>query len=452
MEQLPSLISTLGVLGTFLGITIGLLGFNTANIEGSIPQLLNGLKTAFFTSLAGMFGSMALSTQVNDAFDKTEKGMSDASMAAATIVQAINSLETILKNQVPDINNIRTTINSIQSSSSSINTHLRTLNAQILTIAENTTDVLQNVITVSTNLATKEDVLLIKDSVSSIETVLSGAMISKIDDTNTRMDKISEQIHAEAENIERSMNETNNLLSLKFDEFTELLKKSNTEALVEVMKRVTEEFQKQMGELINKLVQENFDQLNKSVEQLNTWQVQNKEMITSLTQQYKEMTNQFEHTSTTLQKVGDDTNHLVSDGSKLRQIIDALNKVMIDDERFVQVTTNLTESSNLAKDSMQAFNESTQTLNNWVRKQRQFVDAVNELILKLDEINKINDYSEEFWQDTRRGLNDAVASIRGTVDGLNNEISDLDQHFYQRLNATLSELDTCMQALINGRR
>ena len=52
IESLPTIISTLGVLGTFAGITWGLYNFNTSNINESIPTLLEGLKTAFFTSLA----------------------------------------------------------------------------------------------------------------------------------------------------------------------------------------------------------------------------------------------------------------------------------------------------------------------------------------------------------------------------------------------------------------
>jgi len=230
------------------------------------------------------------------------------------------------------------------------------------------------------------------------------------------------------------------------------LKKNNTEALVEVMKRVTEEFQKQMGDLINKLVQENFDQLNKSVEQLNTWQVENKEMIASLTKQYKQMADNFDATSTTLTKVGGDTQLLVSDGGKLRQIIDALSKVLIEDTKFIEISTKLAETANLTQDNMLKFDESTNKLNEWVKKQRNFVDSVNILINKLDEINKINDYSEEFWKNTKKGLNDAVNSIRGSVDGLNKEIGVIDEHFYDRLSTTLSELDRCMQAMIQGRR
>ena len=78
VEQLPSLVSTIGVFGTFVGITIGLINFDTDDIAGSIPELLSGLSTAFFTSLAGMLGSMILSRQVNALFDEEEKGISDA--------------------------------------------------------------------------------------------------------------------------------------------------------------------------------------------------------------------------------------------------------------------------------------------------------------------------------------------------------------------------------------
>lgn len=50
----PNLLTSLGMLGTFIGIVIGLLHFDPDNIDGSISQLLGGLQTAFMTSLFGM--------------------------------------------------------------------------------------------------------------------------------------------------------------------------------------------------------------------------------------------------------------------------------------------------------------------------------------------------------------------------------------------------------------
>lgn len=55
VEYAPSLMTSLGLFGTFLGIFIGLLQFDAKHIDGSIEQLLSGLQTAFVTSLIGMF-------------------------------------------------------------------------------------------------------------------------------------------------------------------------------------------------------------------------------------------------------------------------------------------------------------------------------------------------------------------------------------------------------------
>lgn len=60
LEMAPNLLTSLGILGTFVGIVIGLLDFNTSNIDESIQKLLEGLKTAFITSLAGMTASILL--------------------------------------------------------------------------------------------------------------------------------------------------------------------------------------------------------------------------------------------------------------------------------------------------------------------------------------------------------------------------------------------------------
>lgn len=54
-------IVSLGVLGTFMGIALGLYYFDVTNIKDSMPHLLNGLKTAFVTSGVGIFFSIILS-------------------------------------------------------------------------------------------------------------------------------------------------------------------------------------------------------------------------------------------------------------------------------------------------------------------------------------------------------------------------------------------------------
>ncbi|MCD8235623.1 MAG: MotA/TolQ/ExbB proton channel family protein [Prevotellaceae bacterium] len=89
VEYFPSLVSTLGVLGTFWGITKGLMAFDTTDLDNSIPDLLDGLKTAFFTSLAGMIGSMLLSGLISRKQDQKDGGVSDINQAAGEITQAV---------------------------------------------------------------------------------------------------------------------------------------------------------------------------------------------------------------------------------------------------------------------------------------------------------------------------------------------------------------------------
>jgi DNA anti-recombination protein RmuC len=64
-QYAPTLLTTLGILGTFFGIVAGLLAFDVKNIDGSIEGLLGGMKTAFITSLAGMFLSIVYKVLVS---------------------------------------------------------------------------------------------------------------------------------------------------------------------------------------------------------------------------------------------------------------------------------------------------------------------------------------------------------------------------------------------------
>lgn len=109
INQLPSIISTLGVLGTFVGITKGLIHFDTQKLDESIPSLLNGLKTAFFTSLAGMVGSLILNRVVSSKFDKVP-GLSDSEKAAKMIIEAMDSY----KKALPDILDGTNTITALK--------------------------------------------------------------------------------------------------------------------------------------------------------------------------------------------------------------------------------------------------------------------------------------------------------------------------------------------------
>ncbi|MER2056619.1 MAG: MotA/TolQ/ExbB proton channel family protein [Clostridia bacterium] len=63
-ELIPSLLTSLGILGTFIGLTRGLTGLDMTDantLMNGIPVLLDGMKAAFVTSLAGISCSLLFS-------------------------------------------------------------------------------------------------------------------------------------------------------------------------------------------------------------------------------------------------------------------------------------------------------------------------------------------------------------------------------------------------------
>lgn len=502
IESLPSLVSTGGVLGTFIGITIGLLFFDTNDLNKSIPLLLSGLSTAFFTSLAGMISSMLLSRKVSALYDKQENGVSDINQAAALITKAVAEMKSDNQNVLGDVRSsieqqtanqksfyskieaftqqlslfmeqqgeclkgmsnsldkiandkraseILDSAKLIVSSQKNISEKLDSANAKNESLLISVGNMQDRVESIDKNIAeTKNNIGSLTDTIGDIATATESTSNTQ-DSILEKFDTFGKFIGDEVDDIERKMGETNTLLTSKFDEFSELLKKSNTEALVGVMKQLTVEFQAQMNSLIQRLVKENFEQLNKSVEQLNVWQVENKNQVAALISQYKNMETDFENSSQTLAQVSTDTKALVSDGGKLQQLIEALNKVVLENQTYMEVTKKLQETADLTKDNMVKFDDSTSKLNDWVRKQRNFVDSVQMLMQKLEEINKIKDYGEEFWKGTKKNMEEGVGIIKAGSKEIEGQLMNLDQSFYQRLSATLAQLDACIQAMVKA--
>ena len=69
------LLTTTGILFTFVGITMGLYGFKLDDINNSIPKLLEGMNTAFFSSVLGV-GSAIVFKFIQSAQKTTRSGAS----------------------------------------------------------------------------------------------------------------------------------------------------------------------------------------------------------------------------------------------------------------------------------------------------------------------------------------------------------------------------------------
>ena len=577
INQFPSLISTLGVLFTFIGITVGLVGFDTSDLDTSIPLLLDGLKTAFVTSIMGMLGSMILSNIINSKFDNTDKGVSDINIAVGLITKSVSDmssanievLKVLLQQQekqlklVEIIHNDNLEIINILSESSNsqyneklleTNTILKSLSSTVVTIKDDLSafklseanelqsiqrtlksisDDMSNLSSINDNIISSLEALgnldaseqhvseeidklgtVLKKEVSELNTVVKTqfseltafinkintkivddilhklelienggnrtydmlkdisedtAHISSINDNvisslealgnldaseqhvSEEIDKLGVKIGDNISTIVTKMNETEKFFISKLKDVTSLLEKNDIEQMTLYMKKFASDFQNQMNALINKLVSDNFKELNNSIKVLCSWQQENKDMIQTLTSQYKQMADNFEDTSTTLSDVEDYTRQLVDDGGKLSALIFALNQVLLEDKNFVVAINRLKEAADINKTNSLALNQSASNLNSWISSQKDFVTGVKKLVEKLDEISKFRDYNNAFWKDTKHKLNEGIDILNEGNEKMNNQIAEIDKHFYARLNTTLANLDACIQAMYNGK-
>lgn len=414
-ESIPAVFPTLGIFCTALGITIGIWDFNTADIQGSIPELLKGLRLAFVATMAGIIGliifqkwSAIIQKQIEDDPNRPKK-QTDELSALSELTHAVQELK-------------RSTENQIQNLVQSFGTAL------------------ENNVTTKLSLIEKE-ITNITTSTSASQEVLAGHLLKLREEHALTSQKASDN----TDQIIKAMGENNKLIAHKFEEFSELLKQNNTEALVEVMNRTTQQFNAQMSELINRLVQENFAELNKSVQNLNDWQQDNKEQVQNLTEHFQLTTNMFSLSAATLKEVADNTKSLTDDNSKLNDLIHQLNKVMIDDRRFQEITTNLTVTIETLSKTTDSFEETTSKLNDWVKTEKNFKESAQILISKLEEFR---DFNSDVWKNYRSEMQEAVNIIQKASSSISSDLDNINAEFYTRLNTTLQSLDECIQRFI----
>lgn len=436
-DAIPPVFPTLGILCTALGITIGIWSFNTEDIQGSIPQLLKGLRLAFIATIAGIVGLIifqkwiAIVQKRIDDDPNRPKRQTDELSALSELSFSISNLKDENKQQFDRL------ISSISSDlEQKVSQKLSALEREILNLKD------QN----------KELPGIIKSVNSSNEQVIkdtSASLVEELSYLRKEQFTTAEKANKNTDQIIKAMSENNKLISKKFDEFSELLSKNNTEALVEVMKHTTEQFNAQMSELINRLVQENFQELNNSVQAMNNWQKENKEQIKSLTDNFQRTTEMFTVSASTLKEVASNTQQLVQDDGKLGQIVKELRKILIEDGKFQEITNKLTTTINTLSETTDSFDETTVKLNDWIQNEKNFKDAADILIVKLEEFRDLNG---NVWDGYRREMQKSVSIIKETSTRLGQDLENINAEFYERLNDTLNNLDQCIQRFITPNR
>ena len=387
-DNIPSVFPTLGILCTALGITIGIFNFDSNNIANSIGNLLNGLKLAFIATMLGII-CLIIFQKIIAVVQKNIDNHPDRNIEQTDEISALNQ--------------ITNTLNELKKEYTEQFKNFKEINETNLKFLHNEfIDIKNQLLNASTSNNT---------SIENIHTIL--------------------------------INNHTNLVN-EFNNFSEILRQNNTEALVNVMTNATQQFNAQMNELINRLVQENFNELNNSVQQLNNWQVENKEQIAVLTEQYNTTITTFNTTAETLEKVTESTDKLTNDNSKLAEIIKSLSKVMNDDNKFSEITTNITNATKNITDATTAFNDTTNKLNEWVKNEKKFKEAV---VILTEKLEQFKDFNSDVWVKYRKEMSDAVSIIKTTNESIKKNVDEIDKTYVERFNKTLTALDECIRRI-----
>jgi len=229
----PTLLTSLGILGTFLGIVLGLLEFNTTNVEGSIVKLLDGLKVAFITSVIGILGSILIKFLIN------------ANIITPKIIEEqkeqdidISDLYNIMNMQNENLIKLQNVLSDNQESS---------IIGQMKLMRSDITD---------NNKKNNEQVLILSQYLNTI---------------------------VELGNYQKeSFNDFQLNLWNKLEDFADMLSKSATEQVIEALNSVIKDFNEKLTEQFG----ENFKQLNNAVIKLVDWQENYKNQLEQMKNQF----------------------------------------------------------------------------------------------------------------------------------------------------------------------
>lgn len=114
VNAIASIVTVIGVFGTFVGIAWGLLNFDTNNVEASVPKLLEGLKAAFITSIFGIAGSIALKWSTLN--NQKRQSTSRETYSGATVDDLADLLRNILEVEQKEGKETRESLRSIEKS------------------------------------------------------------------------------------------------------------------------------------------------------------------------------------------------------------------------------------------------------------------------------------------------------------------------------------------------
>ena len=277
VQYAPVLLISIGVLGTFMGIVAGLLEFDVNNIDTSMPTLLDGLKTAFVTSLVGMLASILFRVLViSGAFDKKHE--------VEPVIITINDLYDVMTDQVEILKKLTThfcdgefsmmgqfkLMRSEHSDNQRRSEKYFAHSAHTLTVIQKTLSEQQQSL-----LRTEE---YLEYSVLSLKAIQQAVTVQQMN-----FKTFEDQLWS------------------KLEQFAEMMSRSATEQVINALNTVIRDFNDNMTTQFG----ENFKKLNEAVFALLDWQENYKQILAGMKVQYEQSVQALGQTEVSVAEISD---------------------------------------------------------------------------------------------------------------------------------------------------
>ncbi|WP_338978438.1 hypothetical protein KST15_03725 [Fusobacterium polymorphum] len=492
-----NLLPILGVIGTFAGICIGLADFNSNEIEKSVPLLLQGLKTAFWTSLIGT--SLAVFFNVWYSF-KDKKDIEDEEDEIPLLKLQIKELQSIsekfnsflenqainnnsLKNLTEFFNNnedknlkkfeeIKNELKVLNDKQEKTNSFYETslLKLEILDEINKKYDKnIENFALCNENISVlKENSILNleenkKLNSNTTETLTKLELLEKVN-TNTlgKLESI-EKINTDTLNKNSSIFKNIELLLDNFknykDEFSNFFKASESQSreLITTFKEfatyMAEENSKAFIEALNKTIRDfnnnliesfgsNFKQLNEAVIKLVDWQEEYKQIIETTTENQKVIFDSFNGIEKELQTFTSETRNINSIVSELS----TLTKESMEQNIKLNETLNVfSELNNQAKELIPNLIEINNNVENDIKT---FNNYSSELISNLDSFtNNLQTNFSQYIDDINKGIKGSTDNI---IEIMQDSIKKIENNFNKSLENTDLKLKETSENIFIG--
>lgn len=397
-----------------MGIVAGLLEFDTANIDGSIGPLLDGLKTAFITSLAGMLlsivykglGASGLLNKKND-----EQNLETDDVTAV-------DLYTVMSEQANSLEKIEQFLCKEDNGSL----------AELQSVMEQQAEGLQDI-----------QKAIGGDSESSLVGQFK-LMRSDLNDNQRRLEKHLElsaqaltSIHTLAEAQHEHFTSFEEQLWLKLQDFADMMSKSATEQVIEALKAVIQDFNNNLTEQFG----ENFKQLNAAVLELVTWQENYK-------QQLSDMKNQYDHGVQAITLTETSVAHIGEKAQSIPAAMDTLVKVMeVNQHQVEELSRHLNAFEQVRDKAVEAVPEIRSQIDLAIAGAREANETMAKGVIdSTDQLKIVVMESADNYRDT-------VDRTRGALDDAATTTANSSLEIKEQFRATIEDINNTLRNLVS---